>query len=351
MSSLRQFSDGRRQGKEPEKSNFVQTCNLLSQYIKGKGSLRDLNLEIGGKVESLEAIVKPGSSLAASASTTVDLLRNNGKSAEHSSEQQLFKNPSPHARPDSSAVIVEDAPNKASTSKDGTTTDSKTAQLTIFYSGRVLVFDDYPTDKVRDLVSMAKKSSSQMSYGILSNTIQEKPSPASASIAREGLPPRPQAGGGKPPVAISSNTCTEKTNPTTSGASTGKQPVAISSNTCKEKTNPTTSGTVAPTSSAREGFPPWAQAGSSKRPVGISSNTSMETDPTTSGDVASSSRTQEQLSPQSEANGSDLPIARRSSLHRFLAKRKDRAAVRGPYHNQEHPASSSKSDEQIDLNL
>ncbi|KAL0441334.1 UNVERIFIED_CONTAM: protein TIFY 10b [Sesamum radiatum] len=328
MSSLRHLSGGRRQGKGPEKTNFVQTCNLLSQYIKGKGSLRDLNLEIGGKVESLEAIVKPGSSLAASASTTVDLPRNNGKSAERSLEQQPSKNPVPHvARPDSSIVIVEDAPIKACTSKEGTTTDSKTAQLTIFYSGRVLVFDDYPTDKVRDLVSMAKKSSSQMSYGILSKTIQEKPNPASTSVAREGLPPRPQAGG-------------------------GKQPVVISSNICKEKTNPTTTATAASTSSEREGFPPWPQAGSGKQPVAISSNTSMETDSTTTGAVASSSRTQEQLSPQSEANGSDLPIARRSSLHRFLAKRKDRAAVRGPYHNQEHPASSSsKSDEQIDLNL
>ncbi|KAL0415025.1 UNVERIFIED_CONTAM: hypothetical protein Slati_3334400 [Sesamum latifolium] len=297
MSSLRQLSDGRRQGKEPEKTNFVQTCNLLSQYIKGKGSLRDLNLEIGGKVESLEAIVKPGSSLAASDSTTVDLPRNNGKSAEHSLEQQPSKNPVPHvARPDSSIVIVEDAPNKAST---------------------------------RDLVSMAKKSSSQMSYGILSKTIQEKPNPASTSVAREGLPPRPQAGGGK------------------------QQPVVISSTTCKEKANPTTTATAASTSSEREGFPPWPpQAGTGKQPVAISSNTCMETDPTNSGAIASSSRTQEQLSPQSEANGSDLPIARRSSLHRFLAKRKNRAAVRGPYHNQEHPASSSsKSDEQIDLNL
>ncbi|KAI3455646.1 hypothetical protein Pfo_012309 [Paulownia fortunei] len=293
MSSSRHFSDGRRQGKASEKSNFVQTCNLLSQYIKEKGSLRDLNLEIGGKVESLEAIVKPGSSLAASASTTMNLVTNTEKSAQPSSVQQPSKDPFPPlAKTDSSIVIVEDASNKASTSfsKEGTTKEpNKTAQLTIFYSGRVLVFDDYPVDKARELMSIAKKASSQMSYGILSDTIQEKLNPGVAvaltSSAREGLPPRPHAG------------C-------------GKQPVGISSNTCKEKTNPTT----------REA-------------------------------VASSSRSEEQLSPQSEANGSDLPIARRSSLHRFLAKRKDRAAVRGPYQNQEHPAHFSKGDEQLDLNI
>lgn len=55
MSSSRMLFDRRRQ---PGKSNFVQTCNLLSRYIKEKGTLRDLNIEIGGKIESLEAIGK-----------------------------------------------------------------------------------------------------------------------------------------------------------------------------------------------------------------------------------------------------------------------------------------------------
>lgn len=36
--------------KKPEKSNFVHTCNLLSQYVKEKGGLKDLNLVgISGK--------------------------------------------------------------------------------------------------------------------------------------------------------------------------------------------------------------------------------------------------------------------------------------------------------------
>lgn len=60
MSGQRQvISGGVRQGRTPDqKSNFVQTCNLLSQYIKEKGSLKDLNLEIGGKVESLDTLGK-----------------------------------------------------------------------------------------------------------------------------------------------------------------------------------------------------------------------------------------------------------------------------------------------------
>ncbi|GFP85736.1 protein tify 11a [Phtheirospermum japonicum] len=154
MSSFRQLSDGRRQGKSPEKSNFVRTCNLLSKYIKEKGSLRTLNIEIGGKIESLEAIVKSNGSIYSS--------------------------------------------------KDAALTGGpKASQLTIFYSGKVLVFDDYPADKAKDIVAFAKRESSQMSEGILSNStlVREEPGPS----PREGLRlPRPQASGSHKSVGISS---------------------------------------------------------------------------------------------------------------------------------------------------
>ncbi|KAG8388431.1 hypothetical protein BUALT_Bualt02G0125200 [Buddleja alternifolia] len=255
MSSSR---DWRQEEKAVEKSNFVNTCNLLSQYMKHKGSLRDLNLEIGGEIESLETIVKPGS-----ASTTMNMPRNKGKSAQPLTEQQ------PSMAPHSSINIVDDAPYKP-TSKE---TESKTAPMTIFYGGRVLIFEDYPARKVKELMALAKRGSSKMSYGISSNSLQVKLNPgggaASMSTAGEGLPPRTQP---------SSSTCA---------------------------------------AAAEE----------------------------------SSARAKERDSPQPEANGSDLPIARRSSLHRFLGKRKDRAAARGPYQVQEQPTSSSKGEKELELKL
>ncbi|VFQ65183.1 unnamed protein product [Cuscuta campestris] len=46
--------DGGRSARAAEKPNFAQTCNLLSQFLKGKGNLRDLGLEIRGKLEAPE---------------------------------------------------------------------------------------------------------------------------------------------------------------------------------------------------------------------------------------------------------------------------------------------------------
>ncbi|XP_057797096.1 protein TIFY 10a-like isoform X1 [Salvia miltiorrhiza] len=229
MSSSRMVFDGRRQ---PGRSNFVQTCNLLSRYIKEKGSLRDLNIEIGGKAESLEHIVKP-------------------VLTQSSIKQQPFV--APKSSVDAPTSCKEDP--------------AKPSQLTIFYSGRVLVFDDYPSNKVEELVAFAKKESS---CSILSSNMDAAGGPISSS--RDGLPPRPhQAGTGSHKAA------------------------AISSNASKEKKSSTTTTTT------------------------------------------------------TDANGSgklnlleffffffyeivdgcfwcvvDLPIARRSSLHRFLEKRKDR---------------------------
>lgn len=47
----------------PEKSKFAQTCNLLSHYVKEKGSLRDLNIGINGEADTT-FLGKPGQASA-----------------------------------------------------------------------------------------------------------------------------------------------------------------------------------------------------------------------------------------------------------------------------------------------
>lgn len=45
-------TDGRRVGKAPERSNFTQYCNVLSQLLKEKRGSGSLGLGFSGKIES-----------------------------------------------------------------------------------------------------------------------------------------------------------------------------------------------------------------------------------------------------------------------------------------------------------
>ncbi|CAL9009680.1 unnamed protein product [Prunus brigantina] len=61
--------------------------------------------------------------------------------------------------------------------------------------------------------------------------------------------------------------------------------------------------------------------------------------------IAANSQDIQKVQPQ--VIGSDLPIARRASLHKFLAKRKERVAAIAPYQVNYQRASPSKSEEEM----
>lgn len=102
-----------------EKTSFAIACGLLSQLMKdNKGNSLNLNLGMG------ESYQRP--------TTTMELFP----------QTAGFDAPNPS----------EEEPPKQQT--------ENSSQLTIFYGGRVVVFDNYPADKAQELMSFASKGSS-----------------------------------------------------------------------------------------------------------------------------------------------------------------------------------------------
>ncbi|KAF3964172.1 hypothetical protein CMV_011518 [Castanea mollissima] len=219
--------------KAQEKSNFAQTCNLLSQYMKEKGSL---SLEMTRKPEPKENPETP-------VATTMDLLTNMENSGEALRQNAVApSNVQPMDFLQKLGVCpsnpTEMATNKADSRKPATM-EAVTAQMTIFYRGQVLSFDDLPAEKAREIITVATKGSSSISSGFVSTP---------ASIMEKVRSRSPMASESNVVAAYERNTTTK-----------------------------------------------------------------------------------ERVQQQSRAIVSDLPIARRASLHRFLEKRKDRAAANSPY--------------------
>ncbi|XP_077236446.1 protein TIFY 10A-like [Tasmannia lanceolata] len=188
MSSSQEFSEammfpGWRMAKAPEKSNFSQTCNLLSQYLKEKGSFGDLGLgmtcnpEGKGRFETFRP-----------AQETMDLLpklkisdevseSNEGVAdRNHVTRNAKSMNMFPQFSNFAPSVSMQDV---RKTGDLRTATEPETAQMTIFYAGRVLVFDSFPSEKAKELMLLASMGSSQNSGN--GNFPQQKPNPISSS--------------------------------------------------------------------------------------------------------------------------------------------------------------------------
>lgn len=101
-----------------ERSNFAQTCNLLSQYLKEKRS-QYLHGDTFG--------MKPASTTPA----TMNLLNS------------MESSPAPAASP---VGLVPDQP--------------RSAPMTIFYGGQVLVFSDLSAEQAKEIMGFATKGSS-----------------------------------------------------------------------------------------------------------------------------------------------------------------------------------------------
>ncbi|KAL0345002.1 UNVERIFIED_CONTAM: protein TIFY 10B [Sesamum radiatum] len=117
------------------RSSFSQTCSLLSQYLKVKGSFGDLSLGLTPN-------------LADQPKGTMNLLPMIEKSGQSGGAGARNLN-----------VQVNKLPQLAVAGDETPMTEAETAQMTIFYGGQVIVFNDFPADKAKEIMTLASKCS------------------------------------------------------------------------------------------------------------------------------------------------------------------------------------------------
>ncbi|MED6210356.1 hypothetical protein PIB30_063346 [Stylosanthes scabra] len=249
MSSSSEYSEfsSQKAARSPEKSSFSQTCSLLSQYIKEKGSFGDLTL---GITCNSEPTGSPETSCQSATTMNLFPTKENNvvpKNLAFTGTAMDLLSPQPAFRP---SLHSEEIPTLINSSAVKSVSKSpKTAQLTIFYNGQVVVFDDCPAEKANELMAFANKGVSSQSQNSSVYTYTQSQPSFPPNLAR------------------------------TSAAD-----------------------------STLQAFPK----------VNIVAS-------------AGTNSIHEHSKPQSRPVVCDLPIARKASLHRFLEKRKDRIASKGPY--------------------
>ncbi|KAK4760079.1 hypothetical protein SAY87_023210 [Trapa incisa] len=167
MTTLSEFV-GKIPAKQPEKFGFSQTCSLLSQYLKeNKAALGQLS----GTPEVLRQMVTP-----------MNLFPENP-----------IADPTPKSQPAQIQKSINVLPQFAHSGAkmcDPTTEEPKAAQMTIFYAGQVIVFNDFPADKAKELLLLASKGNNSQVFTPQPTLTPKTPNNQVKPNTR-GLPPSP----------------------------------------------------------------------------------------------------------------------------------------------------------------
>ncbi|XP_068309653.1 protein TIFY 10A-like [Pyrus communis] len=173
MSSSSEKFSGQRGMRMAEKpSSFTQTCSMLCQYLKEEGSFGDLNLDMacnnmqqsnGGAPEMFNQKAPPMNFFP-----FMETSRNMPTAAGDFKSMDLF--PQQAGFGPSAPTPREEVPKMADSSvKKSASGEPQKAQMTIFYGGQVIVFNDFPVDKAKEVMLLASKERSQ-SHTTLAST-------------------------------------------------------------------------------------------------------------------------------------------------------------------------------------
>ncbi|XP_051114080.1 protein TIFY 10b-like isoform X2 [Andrographis paniculata] len=144
------------------RSNFSQTCSLLSQYLKEKGSFGELTLGLAPSFE-----VKG----------TMNLL----PKIEESTQIPVAGDVK---------VQMNLLPKLVGAGEENMSCSPESGQMTIFYGGQVLVYNDLPAEKAMEIVTLARKCSSGGGAGGGANNLHSTsfPAPSPAESATGATP-------------------------------------------------------------------------------------------------------------------------------------------------------------------
>ncbi|XP_022954389.1 protein TIFY 10B-like [Cucurbita moschata] len=138
------FPERKQLAKRLEKSNFSQACNLLSQFLKEKRSLADLSSDMALRKKPRDELekAKPPPPMV------------NTVISSDATRQPKDNLPKFVGFP--SSGFSNNAINKGEFRRPATP-EPATAQMTIFYAGKVLVYDDFPNERAKEIMAMADK--------------------------------------------------------------------------------------------------------------------------------------------------------------------------------------------------
>uniref|UniRef100_A0A1J3DWY5 Protein TIFY n=1 Tax=Noccaea caerulescens TaxID=107243 RepID=A0A1J3DWY5_NOCCA len=138
----------------PEKPSFSQTCTRLSRYLKEKGSFGDLSLGMTCKPD-----VSNGGFAVSRQPTMMNLFPCDASAGQDIKPENLFPRRQSSFSSSASSGTKEEAEKIKETKS--VKAESQSAPLTIFYGGQVMVFDDFPAEKAREIICLANKGSAK----------------------------------------------------------------------------------------------------------------------------------------------------------------------------------------------